>query len=35
MDVPSAWTYPDIIYFWLVLVAFLGFGGTLLYVSSR
>ena len=30
---PSAWTYYDIIYLGAVLVAFLGFGGTLFYQS--
>jgi hypothetical protein len=32
---PSAWTYYDILYLGAVLVAFLGFGGTLFYESQR
>jgi hypothetical protein len=32
---PSAWSYFDILYLGAVLVGFLGFGGTLFYVSER
>jgi len=32
---PSAWTYYDLLYLGAVLVAFLGFGGTLFYESQR
>jgi hypothetical protein len=34
MDFPSAWSYLDILFLGGVLVAFLGFGGTLFYVSN-
>jgi hypothetical protein len=32
---PSAWTYYDILYLGVVLVAFLGLAGTLFYESQR
>jgi len=33
MDFPSAWSYLDLLYLGVVLVAFLGFAGTLFYAS--